>query len=91
MINRDMAPNAIVRPDAICAGPCPETEDITILFEDKGAIYQIELTPDQVGSLISQLRFSLNSQDGGQYSWDGLGEPVFLLKEDCLESRSEAK
>jgi hypothetical protein len=86
-----MRPNIVLRPIALGAGPCPETKDISMIFEARGNVYQIELTPTQAARLIGDLRFSLNSIDGGEYSWAGLSGPTFELEEDCLGPKGGAK
>jgi len=72
----------VIKPDQISAGPCPETEDITILLSHNGRVYQIVLTPSQAVTLMDELRFSLNNVDSGEYDWSSFGEVAFELKDD---------
>ena len=77
-----MEVTVVIKPDQISAGPCPETEDITILQSHNGRVYQIVLTPSQAVTLMDELRFSLNNVESGEYDWSGFGEAAFELKDD---------
>jgi hypothetical protein len=79
MMPSESKPHIRIHPRAVGLGPDPADESICLLIEGQDAHYDVALTPKQAGELLSQLRFTLNSIDGGEYSWEGFCNPVFEL------------